>query len=68
MVSEAIGSGNIQAINYFVAQKYVEALSDFAKGPNTKTLLLPMEATGILSSLAGIAEVARETFKKDQRS
>jgi len=68
MVSEAIGSGNMQAINYFVAQKYVEALSDFAKGPNTKTLLLPMEATGILSSLAGIAEVARETFKKDQRS
>lgn len=67
MVSEAIGSGNMQAINYFVAQKYVEALSDFAKGPNTKTLLLPMEATGILSSLAGIAEVARETFKKDDR-
>ncbi len=68
MVSEAIGSGNIQAINYFVAQKYVEALSDFAKGPNTKTLLLPMEATGILSSLAGIAEVARETFVKDDRN
>jgi regulator of protease activity HflC (stomatin/prohibitin superfamily) len=67
MVSDAIGSGNMQAINYFVAQKYVEALSDFAKGPNTKTLLLPMEATGILSSLAGIAEVARETFKKDDR-
>jgi len=68
MVSEAIGSGNIQAINYFVAQKYVEALSDFATGPNTKTLLLPMEATGILSSLAGIAEVARETFAKDEKS
>jgi regulator of protease activity HflC (stomatin/prohibitin superfamily) len=68
MVSEAIGSGNIQAINYFVAQKYVEALSDFAKGTNTKTLLLPMEATGILSSLAGIAEVARETFTKDERN
>jgi regulator of protease activity HflC (stomatin/prohibitin superfamily) len=68
MVSEAIGGGNIQAINYFVAQKYVEALSDFAKGPNTKTLLLPMEATGILSSLAGIVEVARETFNKDERS
>jgi regulator of protease activity HflC (stomatin/prohibitin superfamily) len=67
MVSDAIGSGNIQAINYFVAQKYVEALSDFATGTNTKTLLLPMEATGILSSLAGIAEVARETFTKDER-
>lgn len=68
MVSEAIGSGNMQAINYFVAQKYVEALSDFAKGPNTKTLLLPIEATGILSSLAGIAEVARESFAKDERN
>jgi len=62
MVSEAIASGNLQAINYFVALKYVEALSDFANGPNTKTLLLPMEATGILSSLAGITEVAKEAF------
>ena len=66
MVSDAIASGNIQAINYFVAQKYVEALSDFAKGPNNKTLLLPMEATGILSSLAGITEVAKEAFAKEQ--
>jgi regulator of protease activity HflC (stomatin/prohibitin superfamily) len=65
MVSDAIASGNIQAVNYFVAQKYVEALSDFATGPNTKTLLLPVEATGILSSLAGITEVAREAFNKD---
>ena len=62
MVSEAIASGDLQAINYFVAQKYVEALSDFANGHNTKTLLLPMEASGILSSLAGVAEVAREAF------
>ncbi len=64
MVSEAIASGDMQAINYFVAQKYVEALSDFASGTNTKTLLLPMEATGILSSLAGITEIAREAFAK----
>lgn len=64
MVSDAIASGNIQAVNYFVAQKYVEALSDFATGPNAKTLLLPVEATGILSSLAGITEVAREAFDK----
>jgi regulator of protease activity HflC (stomatin/prohibitin superfamily) len=66
MVSDAIASGDIQAINYFVAQKYVEALSDFATGTNTKTLLLPMEATGILSSLAGITEIARETYAKDR--
>ena len=64
MVSEAIASGDMQAINYFVALKYVEALSDFASGTNTKTLLLPMEATGILSSLAGITEIAREAFAK----
>jgi regulator of protease activity HflC (stomatin/prohibitin superfamily) len=65
MVSEAIASGDLQAINYFVAQKYIEALSDFATGTNTKTLLLPMEATGILSSLAGISEVAKQAFAKD---
>jgi regulator of protease activity HflC (stomatin/prohibitin superfamily) len=64
MVSEAIASGDIQAINYFVAQKYVEALADFAKGPNQKTLLLPMEATNILGSIAGIAEVARAAMGK----
>ena len=65
MVSDAIASGDLQAINYFIAQKYVEALSDFANGTNTKTLLLPMEATGILSSLAGISEVAKQAFTKD---
>jgi regulator of protease activity HflC (stomatin/prohibitin superfamily) len=62
MVSEAIANGDLQAINYFVALKYVEALGEFATGTNTKTLLLPVEATGILSSLAGISEVAKEAF------
>ncbi len=57
MVSEAIGSGNTQAINYFVAQKYVEALKEFAHSPQQKTLILPAETTGILGSLAGIAEL-----------
>ena len=64
MVSDAIASGDLQAVNYFVAQKYVEALSDFAKGPNNKTLFLPMEATGILSSIAGIAELGKGAFDK----
>ncbi|MFB3077774.1 MAG: SPFH domain-containing protein, partial [Lysobacterales bacterium] len=67
-VSEAIAAGDIQAINYFVALKYVEALSDFATGPNNKTLLLPVEATGILSSLAGITEIAKQAFAKDGES
>jgi len=68
VVSDAIASGDLQAINYFIAQKYVEALSDFANGTNTKTLLLPMEATGILASLAGISEVAKQAFAKDTPS
>lgn len=64
MVSTAIAAGDIQAINYFVALKYVESLTAFANGPNVKTLLLPMEATGILSSLAGIAEVGKEAWSQ----
>lgn len=62
VVSEAIAAGDVQAINYFVAQKYVEALKAFATSPNQKTLLLPMETTGILGSLAGIAEIAKATL------
>ncbi len=62
MVSEAIASGDVQAINYFVAQKYVEALRDIASARNQKVLFMPMEATGILSSLAGIAELGKGAF------
>ena len=59
MVSDAIAAGDVQASNYFVAQKYVEALKDFAHSPNQKLLMLPMETTGVLGSLAGIAELAK---------
>lgn len=62
MVSEAIAQGDIQAINYFVANRYVEALGQLTASPNQKTLILPIEATSILGSLSGIAEVAREAF------
>ena len=62
MVSRAIAAGDLQAINYFIAQKYVEALKEFAISPNQKTLLLPMETTGILGSLAGITEIAKATL------
>ena len=65
LVSEAIATGNVQAINYFVAQKYVEALKALAVAPNQKVLLLPVEATGVLGSLAGVAELARNAFGKD---
>ncbi len=63
MVSQAIATGNIQAINYFVANKYVEALKDMAVSPNQKMMFLPMEATSILGSLGGIGEIAKEVFK-----
>ncbi|WP_442681612.1 SPFH domain-containing protein [Sphingomonas sp. ASY06-1R] len=62
MVSEAIAGGNAQAINYFVAQKYVEAISQFATSPNAKTILFPVEATQLIGTLGGIGELAREAL------
>src|SRR3546814_3577617 len=59
MVSDAIASGNTQVINYFVAQKYVEAVSQFATSPNSKTILFPVEATQLIGTLAAIGELAR---------
>ncbi len=64
MVSDAIAGGDINAINYFVANKYVEALKEMAHSPNQKMLILPFEATGILGSLAGISEIAKSAFEK----
>jgi regulator of protease activity HflC (stomatin/prohibitin superfamily) len=63
VVSEAIARGNVQAINYFVAQKYVEAMKAFATSPNQKVFFMPVEATGLLASLGGIAELARDALK-----
>jgi regulator of protease activity HflC (stomatin/prohibitin superfamily) len=57
MVSEAISQGNQQAVNYFVAQKYVEAMQAFATSPNAKTILVPIEASAAMGSLAGIGEL-----------
>ncbi len=62
LVSEAIAKGGVQAINYFVADKYVGALKALATAPNQKVLMLPIEATSILGSLAGIGEIARQAF------
>src|SRR5437763_1865837 len=61
-VSEAIGRGSIQAINYFVAQRYIDAIGRLAGSPNQKVILMPLESASMIGSLAGIAEVARETF------
>ena len=64
MVSEAIAKGDIQAINYFVAEKYVKALRDLSMSPNQKLFIMPVEVTNVLGSLGGIAELAKETFGK----
>ena len=64
MVSEAIAKGDIQAINYFVAQKYVEALKDMASANNHKVIMMPLEASNIIGSLAGITELAKDAFAK----
>ncbi len=62
MVSEAIANGNVQAINYFVATKYVEAIGSLATAQNQKVLILPVEATALIGSISGISEIAREAF------
>jgi regulator of protease activity HflC (stomatin/prohibitin superfamily) len=65
LVSEAIASGNVQAINYFVANNYIKALEALAKSPNQKILMLPVEASSVIGSIGGIAEIAREAFGGD---
>jgi regulator of protease activity HflC (stomatin/prohibitin superfamily) len=62
MVSDAIAGGNAQAINYFIAQKYVEAVGRFADSPNSKTILFPVEATQLIGTLGGIGELARDAL------
>lgn len=59
MVSRAIAEGDVQAVHYFVAQKYVESLRDLAASPNAKTVLIPLEAAGIAGSVAGVAELLK---------
>ena len=62
LVSDAIAGGNAQAINYFIAQKYVEAVGEFARSPNAKTILFPVEATQLIGSLGGIGAIAKEAL------
>ncbi|MEE4235928.1 MAG: SPFH domain-containing protein [Anderseniella sp.] len=68
MVSEAIAAGDVQAINYFVANNYIKALESLAKSPNQKVLMLPVEAANVIGSIGGIAEIAREAFGGDNDS
>ncbi|MBS7532733.1 SPFH/Band 7/PHB domain protein [Ancylobacter sonchi] len=62
MLSAAVASGDPAALNYYIAEKYVKALEAMATAPNQKTLILPYEATAVIGSLAGIAEIARGAF------
>jgi regulator of protease activity HflC (stomatin/prohibitin superfamily) len=62
LVSDAIAKGQVASINYFIADKYLRALTEIAHSPNQKVLMLPIEVSGVLGSLGGIAEIARATF------
>jgi len=64
LVSEAIKSGDVKALNYFVAQQYVGALKTVASAPNQKILFLPLEAASVIGALGGIAELARDAFPR----
>lgn len=67
MVSEAIAKGDLNAINYFVAQRYVEALETIGSAENQKLVLMPLEASSIIGAIGGIGELAREALQR-QRS
>lgn len=67
MVSTAIAKGDVQAINYFVAQKYTEALKEIGSAENQKIIMLPLEASSLMGSVAGIVEITKETFGKNNK-
>lgn len=62
VVSEAVEGGNVQALNYFIAQKYVDAVQAIGQSPNSKLVLMPMETSGLVNTIAGIAEIAKDSL------
>jgi len=68
MVSDAIASGSVQAVNFFVANNYIDALKELAKSPNQKILMLPVEAASVIGSISGIAELTREAMSDNGSS
>jgi regulator of protease activity HflC (stomatin/prohibitin superfamily) len=68
MVSEAIGKGDLNAINYFVAQKYIEALQNVAAADNSKLILMPLEASNVIGAIGGITELAKEAMARNAKS
>ena len=67
VVSEAIAKGNVQALNYFVAQRYVDALQKIASAPNQKLIMMPLEAAGVIGAIGGIAELAKQALSPRPR-
>ena len=65
VVSRAIAEGDARAINYFIAQKYVDALGKLADSNNNKIMMIPLEAASVIGSIAGIGEIARDVFNGD---
>ena len=63
-VSKAVSEGDVQALNYFIAQKYVEAMSQIGQSPNARLVLMPMETSGLVGTIAGIAELARNNSRQ----
>ncbi len=68
MVSKAIANGDPQALNYFVAQKYVEAVGKFATSPNEKLVFMPMETSGVIGSIGGIAELVKDLTSSSKKA
>jgi len=67
MVSEAIGKGDLNAINYFIAQKYIDALQKIASAENGKLIFMPLEASSVIGALGGIGELAKEALGKNTK-
>ncbi|HVB16755.1 MAG TPA: SPFH domain-containing protein [Stellaceae bacterium] len=65
-VSKAVSEGNVQALNYFIAQKYVEAMTQIGQSPNARLVLMPMEVGGLVGTIAGIAELTKEALRRTE--
>lgn len=68
MVSEAIAAGDIQAINYFVAQKYTEALQQIGSANNSKVVMMPLDASSLMGAIAGINELVKDSASERKKA
>lgn len=67
-LSQSIANGNVQAVNYFVAQKYIEALGQLASAPNQKVIMMPLEASSMIGTIGGIADLAKGILNDNNQS